>query len=175
MELHRIRGGNKEELEARAYTIGVGISLGNKWFTPENILGLVIWSLQYTRENVIVYVADSIHAINEEVRGKMSPERAMERSLKKGTEILQEVKTLIDQQLSEEDKERIVYSNWNEIIDANYQKKLVWLTEFFRESPAFENRIKEIVRTNTSKEQKSFTEEDIEKLSIYILFLKCRR
>jgi len=92
MELHRIRGGNKEELEARAYTIGVGISLGNKWFTPENILGLVIWSLQYTRENVIVYVADSIHAINEEVRGKMSPERAMERSLKKISNSLKKIK-----------------------------------------------------------------------------------
>ena len=33
MELYKIRGGNKEDLENKKYTLSVGISLGNKWFT----------------------------------------------------------------------------------------------------------------------------------------------
>ncbi len=169
MELHQIRSGNKEELEAKAYNIGVGISLGNKCFTPETIVDLVKWSLQYTREQVIVYIADSIHAINEEVRGRMSPERAMARSLRKGTEILQEVKNIIDQNFAEEDKQRIVYVTWNEIVDAEYEKKLAWLMRFFYESPVFADRIKNIVRANISREQRSFNEEDISRLAMYII------
>jgi len=46
MKLYKIRGGTEEELYKRNYNIGVGISLGNKWFSAENILGLVEWSLK---------------------------------------------------------------------------------------------------------------------------------
>lgn len=169
MELHHIRGGSREELEKKAYNIGVGISLGNKWFTSEIIVQLVQWSLQYTREYVIVYVADSIHAINEEVRGRMSPERAMARSLRKGSEILESVETLIQQRFSEDDKNRIVYVTWNEIVNAEYEKKLAWLIRFFYETPAFAEGIKRIVSSTISKEQRMFREDDVEKLSMYIL------
>lgn len=169
MELHQIRGGTREELEAKAYNIGVGISLGSKWFTPENIVELTKWSLQYTREQVIVYVADSIHSINEEVRGRMSPQRAMARSLRKGSEILQDVRAIIDEQFSEEDRKRIVYATWNEIVDAEYEKKMAWLIRFFYESLAFARRIKEIVRNGLSKESREFKEQDIERLGMYII------
>jgi tRNA-dependent cyclodipeptide synthase len=169
MELHHIRGGNKEELEAKAYNIGVGISLGNKWFTPETIVELVHWSLQYTREYVIVYVADSIHAINEEVRGRTSPQRAMARSLRKGSEILEGARVLVEKHFSEDDKKRIVYVTWNEILDTEYERKLAWLVQYFYETPAFAECIKRIVSSQISKEQKVFTEDDVEKLSMYIL------
>ena len=76
MKLYSIRGGNEFDLNAKKYNIGVGISLGNKYFTPENIAEAVRWSLQYSRESVIVYVADSIHAINLEVRSRITFEKA---------------------------------------------------------------------------------------------------
>ncbi len=169
MELHRIRAGTKEELESKAYNIGVGISLGNRWFSRDNIIEMVKWSLEYTREIVIVYVADSIHAINEEVRGRMSPQRAMVRSLRKGTEILKDVKESIDQSFSKKDKERIVYVTWNEIIDAKYEQKMAWLIRLFYESPEFADQLKSIVRNGVSKDQRQFDEGDIEKLAMYIV------
>ena len=46
MQLHKIRGGDKEQLEKGEYTICVGISLGNRWFTTENIIELIRWSLK---------------------------------------------------------------------------------------------------------------------------------
>ena len=68
MELKKIRSGNKDLLINKEYNIGVGISLGNKWFTPENIFGLIEFSLEYTKRRVVVYVADTIHAVNIEIR-----------------------------------------------------------------------------------------------------------
>lgn len=41
MKLYTVRGGNKKAVYDKAYTIGVGISLGNKWFSPQNILELI--------------------------------------------------------------------------------------------------------------------------------------
>lgn len=169
MELRMIRGGTKDQLQDKKYNIGVGISLGNKWFTPENIIELVRWSLVYTRENVIVYVADSIHAINEEVRGSMTPDRAMTRSLRKGNEIIESVKNIADAEFSDEDKRRIVYVTWNEIVDEEYEKKMAYLIELFHTSPVFSEKIKNIVRNSVAKEEREFSEEKIDRLSMYIL------
>lgn len=169
MQLHKIRGGDKESLEAKLYNIGVGISLGNKWFTAANIVELINWSLKHTKEYVVVYVADSIHAINEEVRGRMSKERAMSRSLKKGEQIISAVKDMVDKEFSEEDRKRIVYVSWNEIVDEEYQKKMSYLIELFYSSSDFKDRIKSIVVKNTSKEDRIFDDTDIEKLSMYIV------
>lgn len=95
MELHCIRGGSLSELANKNYVIGVGISLGNKWFTPENIVELVQWALAHSKDDVIVYMADSIHALNIEARSGKNYERAKEVALKQGTEILEKVRTII--------------------------------------------------------------------------------
>ena len=91
MQLQNIRGGNRQELQDRHYQIGVGISLGSKWFSVENITELVKWSLQYTKDRVIVYIADSIHAINLEVRKDISKEKAEILADEMGTKTLKEV------------------------------------------------------------------------------------
>jgi hypothetical protein len=48
MKLYSIRGGTVKELNEKQYQIGVGVSLGNKWFSIENTAELVKWSLQNT-------------------------------------------------------------------------------------------------------------------------------
>lgn len=169
MELRLIRGGNVHELEARSYNIGVGISLGNKWFTTQNIVDLVKWSLQYTREIVVVYVADSIHAINLEVRNRISSGRAMTRSTRMGSEIIQSVREQIEKSISQDDLKKIVYVTWNEIIDAKYERKMAFLIRLFFSSENFRNKVTSIVRDGVAKEARKFTDDEIQKLSMYIL------
>ena len=57
MRLYKVRGGTEEDLNNRHYNIGVGISLGNKWFTPGNIVSLVEWSIRHTKDYVVIYIA----------------------------------------------------------------------------------------------------------------------
>ena len=112
MHLHTIRGGSVEDLKDHKYNIGVGISLGNKWFTPENILGLVEWALKYTSQNVVVYVADTIHALNIEVRKRRSVEYSIKEAKKQGEEIMSQTKNLLKGRLPEKEYSKVILVFW---------------------------------------------------------------
>lgn len=169
MKLYSVRGGNKEELKNRQYNIGVGISLGNKWFTVENIVELVKWSLQYTRENVIVYVADSIHAINLEVRNRISYEKALEKTDKMGSDILEAVRIELSKQLTEEDYEKTVYVKWDDLVDDSFTNKVEYLKSLYSNNIDFKKSIHSIVESFVQKEQRNFSKEDINRFGDYII------
>jgi tRNA-dependent cyclodipeptide synthase len=169
MELHRIRGGSKEDLETKAYNIGVGISLGNKWFSIENILELTKWALEHTKEYTVIYMADSIHAINLEVRKKISAEKAKEQALDMGTMLMAQIKKAVSETFSVKDQERIHFAHWDDIADSTYQKKVRYLYNLYETDLSFRNAIELIVRDYVAKEERKFKEEDIRKLSTYLL------
>ena len=169
MELHSIRGGTKEDLETRKYNIGIGISLGNRWFTVENIIGLIRWALPRARENVIVYVADSIHAINIEVRKEVSHKRALEIANQMGTEILSKVKEEAEKVLSSEDTVKLRYVKWDEIADKAYKEKTKYLYALYDVDETFRETLRSIVRDFVSKEPLKFKEKEIDRLAHYII------
>ena len=169
MNLFSIRSGTKDELESKKYNIGVGISLGNKWFTPDNILGLVQWSLKYTRERVVIYVADSIHSLNIEGRSGKSPEKAKEIALQQGQKILDEVRTLISEMMTPEDVARISYAHWDDLVDDQYKENVRYFYKLFETDKDFKNAILNLVQGHVSKESRSFSDEALEKMAHYIL------
>lgn len=169
MQLYSIRGGNKEDLENKQYNIGVGISLGNKWFTPENIVELVKWSLQYTKENVIVYVADSIHAINLEVRNSISYERALKKTNIDGDNILKQVMGLVNEQLPESDSKKVLYVKWSSFVDESYKAKLNYLYELYKNNEEFKTLIHSVVNSFLSKEERKFKDRQINRFGDYLI------
>lgn len=169
MEFQSIRSGTKEALESKQYNIGVGISLGNKWFTVENILGLVKWSLEHTKEYVVVYVADSIHAINIEVRDRRSPLAAVNKALKLGDDTLTNVREKIDLEFGEADKSRIYYAKWEELYTDKYNQKLEYLYDKYENDNDFKRAILGLVESFVAYEVKQFSEEDKFRLGSYII------
>lgn len=132
MNLYKIRGGTNKDLLNRHYNIGVGISLGNRWFTPENIVSLIEWSMIHTKEYVIVYVADFIHAINIEVRNGKSPEKAEEKALGMGADILEQIKNLVDGKFGTDEKSKIFYATWSDLLIPSFRSKVEFLYECYR-------------------------------------------
>ena len=169
MKLHSIRGGTLEDLENKKYNIGVGISLGNKWFNVENIISLVDWCLEYTKDRVVIYVTDSIHALNIQARKGLSPEKSMEKALEMGNSILNKVKNAIDQTLSEENKEKIEYVHWEELRDEEYKKKLKFLYNYFETNTEFRDALIGIVKDHVSGEVRNFSDKSIKLMASYIL------
>ena len=169
MNLYTIRSGTKAELESKKYNIGVGISLGNKWFTPENILELIKWSLVFTREKVVVYVADSIHALNIEVRNGRNPKKAIEIALEMGQNIIDQVKLLVDKEVYIADREKIVYAHWNDLVDDYYKSKVDYFYNLYKNDVEFRNYIIGLVRSHIKNEPRTFGDEAIDKLAYYIL------
>lgn len=156
-------------MESKEYNIGIGVSLGNKWFTVENIVELAKWALPYTRERVIVYVADSIHAINVEVRNHTSFENARKKVIKAGKELLEKIRESLEEELSQGDAARVAYLQWDAIETEEYKRKVMILKAIYEEKADFRKAITDIVRNFTSKETKSFTESDIARLGDYII------
>jgi tRNA-dependent cyclodipeptide synthase len=169
MELYKVRGGSREALENKEYNISVGISLGNKWFTPENIVSLIKWSLRYTKEYVVVCPADDIHAINVEVRHRTSKVRAQEIAKRMSEEIMLAVREEVEKRLTEDEKAKIIYAVWSDIVDEKYKKKVDYLYEAFEKNSDFRSAIQGLVKGAVSKEKRSFTDDDINFLSTYLL------
>lgn len=169
MQLYKIRGGTIEELEGKKYNIGVGISLGNKWFTSENTVEMIRWALAHSKECVVVYVADSIHSINLEIRNRMTKERAKEAADKMGTEFLEKIKTEVEKLFPIDSKERIIYAKWKDLADDRYLKKVSFLYEKYETDPVFRNTVEGFVRGFVSKEQRQFTEVEIHYMGSYLI------
>ncbi len=169
MELHTIRGGSREELEAHRYNIGVGVSLGNKWFTSGNITESACWALRYTREFVVIYVADSIHAINLAVRNRISDERALRVATRMGQELITKVQSEISASLSPFEQSRILYAVWSDVTDDAYQKKVAYLYELYKLNQDFQTYVQNIVREQISRENRVFNETEVYKFGTYIL------
>ena len=62
-------GTTKEEVDSKKFNICIGVSLGNKRFTKENIKKYIIWALDKTKEDILILIPDRIHAINVEAQG----------------------------------------------------------------------------------------------------------
>lgn len=169
MQLYKIRGGSKEALESKQYNIGIGISLGNKWFSIDNIVALTKWALPYTREKVIIYVADSIHAINVEVRNRVSFESALIKVERLGSDILHQTRLALENQLSTEELSKITYCKWSELADSNYKEKVDYLNRLYENRSDFQEAITSIVKGFTQKESRQFSDTDILRLGQYII------
>lgn len=169
MKVHRIRGGNRKALEAKKYNIGVPISLGNKWFSVENIIELIRWSLLYIHKEVVVYVADTIHAINLEVRNKISKDRALRIAKRKGQEMLKNIENAVKETFSPQEQEKIVYATWDDLVDDSYKRKVAYLYGLYKTNREFKSRIISIIQDGTSHEKRTFNQKETDLLGTYIL------
>jgi len=169
MKLYKIRGGTLEELNQKKYTIGVGISLDAKWFNLENILESIKWALPITRDRVVVYVADSIHAINLEVRKRVSFEKASEMADKKGNGILRDVKLEIEKKFLPHEVDKIVYAKWRDIVNESYRDKLIFLRAYYKNNDEFKKKINLMVKGFTLREERKFSDADIERFGEYVI------
>lgn len=169
MELYTIRGGNKKELEDRQYNIGVGISLGNKWFTPPNILLLTEWALKYTKEYVIVYVADSIHALNIQVRNRRTYEQSLAATLRAGDRILEQSKIVINDALDKNQTKQIVYAHWGDITNDAYNSKVDYLFGLYELNNDFSKTIHQMIEDMVKNEIRLFSKQDIHDLGKYLV------
>jgi len=159
-----------DEIKAKKFNIYLGISLGNKWFTKENIKEYLIWALKYTKEKVGVLVADTLHSVNYEVRNNISPEKAKTKAIKQGDGICKIIQEVIGE-FSKEDQEKIIIIRWDEIVNTKTNEKSKKIFEKkFKEDPKFKEGILRIIREYTSHDkQKKFSDAEIEKLATYIL------
>ena len=158
-----------DALLARQYNIGVGISLGNKWFTPENIYGLTEWALEYTKDKTVIYTADTIHALNIEARDRTTPKRAQEMARSQTDKLISAVKVLIENSMTSEQRAKIDYANWDDVETSVFKHKVEYLYKQYKTNYEFRTAIRLVVVAHINKEERHFSEVAVEKMARYIL------
>lgn len=160
----------KHKVENKEFNIIVGLSLGNKYFTnEENLREFMAWALKYSKNDVVVLIPDTIHAINCEIRSGFSKLRAQNYVKRKGEELEMIVHNIVDRYYSEQ-KNYISIIKFHTIEEQEeYQRRKNVLYEEFKNNPEFHTRIMEIVKESVNPDIIKLTETDYEKLCSYPL------
>jgi len=165
MKINKILNATVEEIKAKKFNILLGISLGNKFFSEENIKEYILWALENTKEKVVILIPDKIHAINYKVKNKYTEEKAIRRAAKEGEKIVRKIKNILDEIAPE--KEKIEIIKWEDIETDDHSKKVKVLKEEFVKNSQFRKQILNIVKENVQSDKLS--DNDYEKLCSYPL------
>lgn len=162
----------REDIENKNFNIWVGISLGNKWFTKENIKEYILWSLEHSKEGVMVVIGDTLHAINLEVLSTMKKETALAKAKKLGDEKLVDVIDIV-KGLPEESRKRVEIVRWDEVVDSQeYRTNLQILKDEYNSNESFRNRILQIVKEGRPDRQSTInklSQSKLDRLADYVL------
>lgn len=170
MRIKQYLGTDKEEVENKKFNIWIGISLGNKYFSKENIKKYILWAIENTKEDILIVIADRIYGINLEVLDKYSKKRAFEVAMKKGEEKEKEIKEIISE-LPTEKQKLINIAKWREATISKYHDyRVEFLFEEFKKNKSFKNFVISIVKENPKVAKKELSEEQLNKLAEYVLY-----
>ncbi len=168
MRIENILDADIKAIEYRKFNICIGISLGNKYFTKPRVKEFIEWALRYTKNDVLVWVADLPHAVNFEILKGYTKERAEELAIKKGQEIINSVQKIINS-LPKETQSKVYIANWNSIsrdeTTLNHKKAVY---EEFKSNPDFKLFVLNLVKKQLDKRCPK-EEYKIERLASYAL------
>src|SRR3989344_2787669 len=172
MEIRKYLNVSKEEVENKTHNIWLGISLGNKYFTKENIRKYLLWALDYTKHSVLIVIGDAIHAVNLEVLDHKSPHAAFRKALKLGDKKFDEISSIINE-LTEDKKIKVKLARWKDILEVTqYQTDLIIIKDEFKSNKEFHDLIIDIVvcgRQDRSETLDALSPNKLDRLAEYIL------
>ena len=162
-------GISKEEVENKNFNVWIGISLGNKYFSKENMREYILWALEHTREDILIVIADRIHRINLEVLDKYSENRAFKIAMRKGDEKEKEIREVISE-LSPKKQKSVNLVRWKDVITSKYHNyRLELLFEEFKKNKGFHDFVIQVVKENPKVTSKTLSENQLDKLAQYVL------
>ncbi len=169
MEIKTYLNCSEQEIQSKNFNIFVGISLGNKYFTKDNIKKYILWALENTKDDVLVLIADKNHAINYEVLNGYNPERALQVALRKGIETEESVKKIV-RGLPKEKHHLIKVCKWEDARKSSYyQVKIKFFLNEFIGNSKFHDFIIKIIQENLGGKAENLNLEQLEKLAFYVL------
>jgi tRNA-dependent cyclodipeptide synthase len=155
----------KEVLENK-FNIFIGISLGNKDFSDETIKEYLQWSLEHTKQDIIVLIPDKIHAINYEVKNHYNKERAMKVAIREGEKVKRKVENILSElNLEKSPIVKIVF--WKDIESETHKENVAIIKNEFESNSDFHNLILNIVKEAVLSNR--LTDSEYESLANYVL------
>lgn len=167
VRIEKILDGTRAELESRQYNIFVPISLGNLYFTKARVSELVQWSLEHTRDSVVILISDKIHAINYEVLRNMDRQQSGKAARSLGDNKLKMAERII-RSLPSELRGRVLAVRWDDIEQGTFAETQKVLQEEYRTNAQFKAAVHRIVKESL-KEKTPDDQEAVNRLGDYVI------
>jgi tRNA-dependent cyclodipeptide synthase len=169
MKIGQCINATQNNIDNNKFNYWIGISLGNKYFSEENIQKYVEWTLLNTNESVLIVIADWIYSINTQVLDKRNEQSSLRKAMRLGDVKLGEVTEIINQ-LPPKQAAKVKIARWKDIENSEFhQNRVHVLFDEFQKKKDFYMRIIEIVKENFKGSPKTLEASGIEKLSEYVL------
>lgn len=169
MKIGQCINATQDDINDKKFNYWIGISLGNKYFSKENIQKNIEWALLNTKESVLIVIADWIYSINVQVLDKRTEQAALRKAMRLGDAKLAGVNEIIGG-FSSGQAGRVKIARWKDIESGEiHQGRVEILFEEFRKKGIFYNKITDVVKDNFKDSSKKLEVSDIEKLSEYVL------
>lgn len=154
----------ESDLLSKKFNIFIGISLGNKYFSPENIKNYLSWALDNTKEKVAILIPDKIHAVNYEIKSGYSKERAKNLASRESEKVRNVCENILSQ-LTQEKRALVDILRWEDIETKEHKDMVEVFNSEFQQNEKFRNLVIEIVKENVESEK--LDDLDYEKLATY--------
>ena len=142
MEAGIVRGGTIEEVKSKKFNIYAGISLGNKWFTKENIKSYILWGLKHTKNRFGIVIADTLQIVNYKVLEHMSEQASTRKALREGDKFIALINEIL-KELPEDKKNLVDIIRWEDLKKDQFYKIAYPIFLYkFKEDDLFRKEIK---------------------------------
>lgn len=159
----------RDEIEAGRWNPYLGISVRNRYFTPEAIAAYARWGATHARERFALLVVDIIQRVNNEVFERAHPAKAFEKALRQSDPIREHCRAAVDA-LPPELREKVVIIEWADIMDETYSHNRELMFDYFDSCPEFREYILQSVSTSLGGIISRLKEGNLETLCQYLLF-----
>lgn len=159
----------REEIEARRWNPYLGISIRNRYFTPEAILAFARWGAQNAREGFALLIVDILQRINNEVFERAHPGKAIEKAFRQADPVLESCRCAVAA-LPEELARKVVIVEWADIVDETYAASRKLVFEHYESCPEFRDYMARSVSQNLGGIVDRLREGDLDTLCQYILY-----
>lgn len=156
----------KEEVSLKKFNIFIGISLGNKFFSKRNLKEYISWALENTCKEVVILIADDLHAINYSVLNGLEEKEALEKVRKLGDEIERMLKKII---LDIGNNKNVQILHWRDILSKEYSEKVDVTYKEFKDNLEFREAVLSISNEFVEARNISLSEGEEIRLAGYIL------
>lgn len=157
------------DIEDKKLNYWIGISLGNRYFSKENIQKYTEWAVSNTKDSVLILIADWIYSINLEILDGRNKQSALRKAMSLGETKITEINEIVSA-FTPEKINKIKIARWNDVKNSrSHRDRVKIIFEEFNKKTNFHNRVIEIIENHFKNSPKDLIQKDLEGLAGYIL------
>jgi tRNA-dependent cyclodipeptide synthase len=157
-----------EEIKKKSFNIFIGISVGVKPLNEKIAKSYLDWCLKYTKEDVVILIADEIAKYNYIVFSSYNENKSLNRAYRDGKSHKEIFEQTIETYFLKE-KNRIKIIHWTDILSEKYIFQKGKIDNFFESKKEFREKISYFLEKYTERRNKKLSRERMRILSNYIL------